>query len=100
MSEVLMDPLLRGLLDEQGRVTNWPHKHARKEAVLAYLAQFFEKDRIYTEKEVNALLNQHHTFGDYFILRRGLIEAGHLSRTRNGSAYWVTKEDGSLPKDL
>ncbi len=42
----------------------------------------------YTEKEVNALLNQYHTFNDPALLRREMVERKLLARMRDGSAYW------------
>jgi hypothetical protein len=86
-----MDP---NYLDKQGRVKTWPsrqHKRLQRE-VLEYLAAKFEKGRHYSEREVNALLNRHHTFGDPALLRRELIEAGLLVRKRDGSAYWLPEE--------
>jgi len=78
---------LSGLLDEDGKVKAWPKKQARKSAVLAYLATKFEDNRSYTEKEVNTILDNWHLFNDYFILRRGLIEAHLLSRDIYGREY-------------
>jgi len=75
-------------LDENGRIRIWPSKKDMKEAVLGYLAEKFEYQKTYTEKEVNNIIQEWHTFNDYFILRRGLIDCGLLSRTRNGASYW------------
>lgn len=75
-------------LDEEGRLKIWPAKQANKQLALAYLAEKFEAGRVYTEHEVNAILAGWHSFGDLFVLRRGLIECGLLQRRRDGSAYW------------
>ena len=75
-------------LDDQGRVTKWPAKAAMKIEVIKYMSQFFENGVTYTEKEVNEVLSKHHTFNDYFILRRGLIDYKLMARTRTGSQYW------------
>lgn len=79
---------LRALLDEEGRVTRWPARRALQAQVLNYLAARFEPGRQYTEKEVNALLNGLHTFGDAALLRRELFELGLLNREKDGSVYW------------
>ena len=84
---------LKNCLDEQGRVKVWPKKHARKDAVIHYLAEKFEYNRVYTEKEVNAILDQWHTFTDYFLLRRSLIEYNLLSRDAYGREYRKVKND-------
>lgn len=80
-------------LDAEGRVTRWPKgkgKSAARKAILDYLADRFEIGRTYTEKEVNALLKQYHTFEDWAMLRRELFEAGYLNREKNGATYWRT----------
>jgi len=81
-------------LDEAGRITQIPKPTRTKIPILAYLASKFEQERVYSEKEVNNLIDTWHTFGDYFILRRLLIDYKFLGRTPNGAEYWV-----SPPKD-
>jgi hypothetical protein len=83
---------LKNYLDDQERLKEWPSKRNRgrfQQLALEYLASKFEPDLYYTEKEVNALLNQHHTFGDPALLRRELFERGLVDRVRDGSAYWL-----------
>jgi len=80
--------IIRGFLDEEGRISQLPSKQTKRLAVLAYLADKFAYNRDYTEKEVNGIIDQWHTFGDYFILRRELIDQGLLCRTKDGSRYW------------
>ena len=79
-------------LDEDGKVKQWPAKQAMKICVCEYLASKFEIDVEYTEHDVNAILASWHTFDDYFILRRSLVELGFLCRLRDGSKYWKNKE--------
>jgi hypothetical protein len=82
---------LKNYLDEEGRVKEWPSKRNKgkfRQLVLEYLASKFELGVTYTEKEVNTLLNQHHTFGDPALLRREMFENGLIDRMRDGSAYW------------
>lgn len=79
---------IKGFLDDQGRVKAWPAKQAKKLLVLAYMADRFEPGRIYQEKEVNATIEAWHTFGDYFMLRRGMVDAGLMLREADGSRYW------------
>ena len=79
-------------LDDEGKLKLWPAKLAAREEVFAYLVEKFEPGHDYTEHEVNAILASWHTFGDLFILRRGLIESGFLMRTRDGSRYWRNPE--------
>ncbi|MFI8004918.1 DUF2087 domain-containing protein [Streptomyces sp. NPDC086010] len=69
-----------------GRLTAIPRRTARREQLLVHLAQsLFERDRVYTEREVNqALLTVHE---DCSALRRYLVVAGLLERTRDGGSY-------------
>ena len=75
-------------LDEDGKLKAWPAKRSAQGDVLTYLAGKFEYDRNYTEHEINAILASWHTFGDFFLLRRELVEHGWLVRLKNGSRYW------------
>lgn len=79
-------------LDQEGRIVQLPKKKAVCTAVYGYLAEKFQPERIYTEKEVNALCDQWHTFTDYFVLRRGMVDAGFLLRKQDGSQYWRSQE--------
>lgn len=79
-------------LDEEGKLKMLPSKQIPREQVYAYLAGKFECGRDYTEHEVNAILSSWHTFQDYFVLRRGLIESGWLCRMKDGSRYWRNPE--------
>ncbi|MFG2693269.1 DUF2087 domain-containing protein [Kitasatospora sp. NPDC048407] len=70
----------------EGRLTSIPRKPARRAALLSHLAQsLFEPDRSYSEREVNDVLLTVHS--DTSMLRRYLIEAQLLTRTRDGSSY-------------
>jgi len=75
-------------IDEQGRITAWPVKVAEKKAVLEHLASFFAAGRDYSERQVNAVIAAHHTFGDICMLRRELISRRLLAREDDGRRYW------------
>lgn len=85
---------LKGCYNEQGLLLRYPSKKSLRPLVLARLAEQFEPNRDYTEKEVNAILSQNIAFSDVELLRRELIEARLLNRLRDGSRYW--KEQVSL----
>lgn len=94
MSKTKKEVNMSAFLDKDGKIKQWPASSRAKTAVVGYLAGKFEKGRSYNEKEVNEIIKAWHTFGDYFILRRSLIDYKFLERTPNGAEYWVTpKED-------
>ncbi|MGW6407845.1 DUF2087 domain-containing protein [Streptomyces vinaceus] len=69
-----------------GRLIAVPRRAARREQLLAHLAEtLFEEGRAYTEPEVNDALRTVHD--DCSALRRYLITSGLLTRTRDGSSY-------------
>lgn len=87
-----MDNIKR-FLDDDGKIKIWPSKKDVKIEILRYLSNNFEYDKFYTEKEVNVIINENHTFNDYFLLRRGMIDYKFLSRTKDGAKYWRNKDE-------
>src|SRR3954447_11183933 len=79
---------VKRFLDRHGKIKFWPVKERDRVQVLTYLAQKFELNNAYSEREVNLVIDAWHTFGDYAELRRGLIDHQLLFRTPNGSRYW------------
>ena len=79
--------MLRGFLDGEGRVTQFPARRKKQLAVLRYLAGKFTPGRVYTEQEVNEVLLNWHTFRDPATLRRELYDFHFLNRTPDGRAY-------------
>jgi len=78
---------IKQFLDEEGKVKQLPVKRAARLGVLRYLYEQIE-DREYTEREISALLGSLHTFNDYFLVRRELVDEGFLLRVPDGSRYW------------
>lgn len=83
-------------LDDSGRIAQLSENSKKRQALLAYLAEKFEPDCNYSEPEVNEICSKWHTFSDYFLLRRELVDYGLLSREQDGSRYWKTKTDINL----
>lgn len=78
--------------DSEGRLTLFPAKRRNKTISLYYLSTKFEPDIIYSEKQVNDIIEANHTFQDKWLLRRELINLGLLCRLTDGSQYWLSKE--------
>jgi hypothetical protein len=84
-----LEPVLHKYLESDGRLRAWPRKRQARGEVLRYLAGKFDPEASYAEGDVNALIRNWHSFGDHSLLRRELVEAGLLKRTRDGSKYWL-----------
>ncbi len=85
---------LKGYINESGKFDRFPGKRQKiKQALmLQHLAAKFDVGKNYTEKEVNDILNQHHTFNDPATLRRLMFGSGLINRTLDGKDYWLTAE--------
>jgi len=84
---------IKRFLDDSDRIIQLPKNYKTRFAVLEYLSEKFETNCTYTEKEVNNICNEWHTFGDYFVLRRELADNGLLCRKADGSRYWKPQID-------
>jgi hypothetical protein len=84
---------IKAFLDSEGRITQIPVPVRTKLPVLAYLAEKFEYGKTYKEKEINGIISQWHTFQDFFILRRLLVDYHFLARTPDGDRYWVVEQE-------
>lgn len=74
-------------LDSDGRLTALPSKHKKKLIALWYLAEKVQPNVIYTERQINDLLNQWTTFGDPATLRREMFDRYLLNRTPDCREY-------------
>ena len=81
--------VLKDHLAADGAITKIPNNRRKLDVVLRYIAEKFEFDRTYTEKEVNAVIGALNP--DISGLRRDLISAKLLGREKDGSAYWRVK---------
>jgi hypothetical protein len=76
-----------GQFDAEGRLLRWPVKFTVQRLVMWTLWTRFDAKRVYTEKEVNAVLKQAHSFGDHVTLRRELINHLLMARKSDCSEY-------------
>jgi hypothetical protein len=73
--------------DSRDRLVRWPTKFSVQRLALWVLWTRFESDRVYTEKEVNAVLKAANGFDDHVILRRELVDHHLLTRKSDCSEY-------------
>ncbi len=83
--------ILKDYLHPDGTIRQLPTHRRKLNVILRYLISQFEFDRIYTEKEVNAIIGALNE--DISGLRRDLISVRMLDRERDGSAYWRVKPE-------
>jgi hypothetical protein len=76
-----------GQFDDHGRLERWPVKLAVQRLVMWTMWTRFDAKRVYTEKEVNAVLKDANNFGDHVTLRRELINHKLMSRKSDCSEY-------------
>jgi hypothetical protein len=74
--------------DESGRLVRLPNKLSVQQMTMWALWTQFAAHRSYTEKEVNAVVNAFHIFGDQATLRRELVNMKLLGRKSDCSEYW------------
>ena len=76
---------------EYGKLKAIPAQRKKKRIALEVIAEAFEYDRIYTEREVNIIIADFHD--DFCTLRRDLVGEELLARDTRG--YWRVKQDGT-----
>jgi len=87
---------LRHFIDPDGRLKSYPSKNRPKTLSLFYLAAKLERGRRYTEKELNQVLRDWHTFEDWAMLRRDLYDKRFLDREPDCSFYWLEEPQPTL----
>ena len=87
---------LKGFLDGDKRLKKHPAKYKNKVLAWFYLASKLEPGRRYTEKEINQILCDWHTFEDWAMLRRELYDGRFVDREPNGSWYWLEEIQPTL----
>ena len=76
------------LINELEELVLWPKKPKDKQMVIEWLSEKFKFEKQYSEKEVNQIIKNHHSFNDVPLLRRELISRLFLNRKGDGSVYW------------
>lgn len=69
------------------KLKNLSPKEKKKIVILKKIANQFERDRKYSEKEVNAIIED--IYDDFATIRRYLIEYGFMNRIQDGKEYWL-----------
>ena len=78
------------LINKSEGIVCWPKKPKDKQFTIEWLSPKFKFEKQYSEKEVNNIIEAHHSFNDIALLRRELISKRLLKRKDDGSIYWKT----------
>ena len=78
---------------KDGRVIHIPSKEKKKYILLHDFIKGLDEQRIYTEQEINAELLKRYSVSDYVEQRRYLITFRLMSRTADGTQYWLNPAD-------
>lgn len=77
-NEAMKAAVLRNFFTADGRLAQIPAQYKKKLIAMQYLVEKLESGRRYTEKEINAFIQQFHD--DYATIRREFIIHGYMSR--------------------
>ncbi|MEG0152764.1 MAG: DUF2087 domain-containing protein [Cellulosilyticaceae bacterium] len=81
------EKIIANYFDASGSLKNYPAKEKKKIIVLEKVKENFKKGKIYSEMELNRILER--IYEDYATLRRALIEYGFMERDHTGNQYWI-----------
>jgi len=91
--------ILRNFLGRDGKLTAFPAKRKMKLYALLYLSQKIPTDTDFTEREINDILLDWHSFADPATLRRELYDYSFLDRSRDGKVYRLAPKQPT-PEEL
>jgi hypothetical protein len=83
----------------EGQLLRWPSRDHLAQLCLWVLWSRIPPGSSFPEREVNAMLNDWHVFGDHALLRRALVDYGLMVRTVDGSRY-ARVSQSELPAEL
>ena len=81
--------ILKSYVRPDGRLKQIPVQSKKIQVVIHYIYDSFDKERRYSEKEINEVLSRFHP--DTASIRRHLVDYHFLDRERDGSVYWCLK---------
>jgi len=89
MAHTIDHQVLERFLDENGIVDTFPSKLSKKQYIIYYLASKFDKGDVLDEIDVNNIIREWISFGDYVAVRRFLVDYKFLIRDKDGKEYTV-----------
>lgn len=99
MNDAKIKMLLKSFLDAEEKLIAFPAKRKKKLYALIYLSGKLEAEHEYTEREINEVLSNWHTFADPAMLRRELYNCRFLDRSKDGRVYRLAGRQ-PLPEEI
>lgn len=99
MNDTEIEMMLKNFLDAEEKLKAFPAKRKKKLYALIYLSGKLEAEHEYTEREINEVLSNWHTFADPATLRRELYNYRFLDRSKDGRVYRLASRY-PLPKEF
>ncbi len=95
------DSALRRLTDASGLIIAYPAAESDRVVVLRLLAGRIVPQQVYSEHEINALIQQHvhPAAADHVTVRRDLIDYQFIRRTDGGARYWRDATSQGIPPE-
>ncbi|MCZ9883129.1 DUF2087 domain-containing protein [Arthrobacter sp. B2a2-09] len=88
-------PGVERFLTADGRIDRYPARETERRKLLAWVAKrVLDTSERMAERELNERLARF--TGDVPMLRRYLVDSGIVSRTSDGSSYWLAPKDGEV----
>ena len=98
LREKYMEKLKR-YYDSENKLLQYPSKRPMRMIALARIAEKFELEKKYTEKEVNEIINEAISFSDIELIRREMFQYKFIGRLRDGSEYWLEQGWKEMQED-
>lgn len=86
-----MENWLKNYLNEDRKLISFPSKRKLKIASMFYIASNIDEGVMYSEKEINAVINHKCCFQDAALIRREMYNYRFINRTLDGKLYWKEK---------
>lgn len=81
------ETVLKNYMNSDGTIKSYPSKEKKKIIILGEIIKKFSRDKKYSEKEVNEIIQKFHD--DYATIRRALVEYGFIERSDDCRNYWI-----------
>lgn len=83
------EPTIYDKFFKNGKLVALPSKSNEQEELYKIMQSWFEKDRKYTESEINEIIKSKIDYSDYATIRRHLVDTCFLSRSFDGREYRI-----------